>query len=65
MVRIALKDGTTKESRIKAAKGTRDNPLSRDEVLLKLRDTAGSRADSLAAVVDDLESADAVGALLA
>ncbi len=64
VVRVVLNNGETRESRIRAARGTRDNPLSRDEVLLKLRDTAGSRADSLAAVVDELESADTVGALL-
>jgi 2-methylcitrate dehydratase PrpD len=56
-VRLTLKDGTVLEEAVLSNRGGGDRPLTRAELGLKLRDTAGTRADAIDRCVNGLEDA--------
>jgi 2-methylcitrate dehydratase PrpD len=67
-MRVALADGRALEERVTAARGTADNPLSRDEVEAKFRRLAGvvlpaERVSHLAAALRDLAAVPDLAAL--
>ena len=63
-VRVTLRNGTSVEEHVMANRGGAEWPLTGDELKMKLEQTAGDRADAIAAAIDDLAGAADVSALL-
>lgn len=57
VVKVWTKDGSMLEERVMVNRGSPDLPLSREELMIKLRSTAGKRAEALAEEVYSLERA--------
>lgn len=57
VVKVWMRDGSVREQRVTARRGGVENPLSRDELMIKLGDTAGYHAEDLTAAVAVLNGA--------
>lgn len=65
VVRVRTKDGSEMEERVMSSRGGPDSPLSRGELLEKLKENAGPAADGLASACASLDGAPSVEVLMA
>jgi 2-methylcitrate dehydratase PrpD len=64
VVRVRNRDGSIAEKRVMVNRGSPDMPLSHEELMTKLRTTAGSRAQRVAELVEALPNAAGVRELV-
>ncbi|HVB54208.1 MAG TPA: MmgE/PrpD family protein [Candidatus Acidoferrales bacterium] len=64
IVEVVTHEGRRIEEKVMVNRGSPERPLSRDEVMLKLRSTAGGKAGGLVAAVADLETKGSVSGVI-